>query len=112
MRMSGLMNKKALFALLIALFLVVSVGGVFALCTMSPMGHLSHWQQTFTTTVQQVASIALLLLLMVAVAGRLPHDALLFRQTGLYLPHYRGGGRVFDPLRLAFARGILNTKAF
>ena len=105
-------GKKIVFALLCALFLVAGIGGVFSLCGMSPMDHLSHWQEISAATAQQMPAIALLLLMVVAAFLYFLQEALLVPQSGGYTARYRGGGRVFDPLRLAFARGILHTKAY
>ncbi len=71
--MSGLLRKKAMVALLIAVVAIMSLGAIFtaetmmeegamhncpymgvpALCTMSPLEHLSGWQQMFAATVEQ-----------------------------------------------------------
>ncbi len=83
--MRHFVGNKAVFALCIALFLAVSMGGVFAsdlsngytsyncpymgvpvLCAMNPLQHLSQWQQTFAAIVQQVATDILLLLVLCA----------------------------------------------
>lgn len=105
-------GKKVVFALLLGLFLVAGIGGVFSLCGMSPLDHLSHWQAVSVATAQQMPAVALLLLMVVAAFLYFLQDVFLLQQRGEYLPHYRDGGRLFDPLRLAFARGILNTKAY
>lgn len=81
MLMRGISGKRALFGLLVIFFLTVNVGGVFAadmtsndsscpfmgapaLCAMGPLQHLSEWQQAFAAVAQQMATAALLLLLM------------------------------------------------
>ena len=88
-------GKNAVFGLLVAFFLAVSIGGVFTaemmssgasyncpymgaptLCAMGPLQHLSEWQQTFATIVQKASTGAFLLLalfatLLVAVRPRL-----------------------------------------
>jgi hypothetical protein len=80
-------GNRAVFSVLLALFLVASVGGVFAsgsmngaaafscpymgipvLCAMNPLQHLSEWQQTFATTVQQTSTVIFLLLALCAAA--------------------------------------------
>jgi len=110
--MSALSGKKTLFALLVCLFLVASIGGAFALCGMNPLEHLSHWQSISAATTQDLSSTALLLLMTVVAFLYFLHGAVPVRPVGVYVPRYRGGGREFDPLRLAFARGILHTKAY
>src|SRR3989338_3548183 len=78
-------KKRLVFGLLIALFLMVNTGGVFAtqmmddsaasncpymgapvLCAMNPLQHLSEWQQMFAATAQQLSTELLLLVLAVA----------------------------------------------
>lgn len=129
--MTGLFGQKAVFALLVAVLLVVNVGGIFsagmmddsamqdcpymsipALCTMNPLAHLSQWQQMFTTTVQHMTTAVLLLLLALAVVWYFLQDLCVPKRTEAFTPRYRDKGRVFDPLRLAFARGVLHSKAF
>lgn len=104
--------QTLVFTLLIALFLLVSIGGVFSLCGMSPLDHLSHWQAISAATAQQMPAVALLLLMVVAAFWYIVQGPVIVRQRGEYPARRRGGGRVFDPLRLAFARGILHTKAY
>ena len=81
--MNRVSGNKAVFGIFLALFLVASVGGVFTagmmdggtasncpymgvpvLCAMNPLQHLSEWQQTFATIVQQIATNILLLLVL------------------------------------------------
>ena len=102
--MRRFVGNKAVFAVLIALFLAVSMGGVFVLCSMSPMEHLSEWQGAFS---------AILSMLSIFVAFHyFVQDFLIPKQTRVVVLRKTDTGRVFDPLRLAFARGILNTKAY
>lgn len=128
--MTDLVGKKSLFAFLIALLVVINLGGVFtaemmmengamdhcpfmgvsSLCSMSPLDHLSEWQQMFTTTVQQMLT-ATFLLLAVIIAWYFLKDLLIPRRTEKFLERYRDKERAFDPLRLVFARGILHSKA-
>ncbi len=84
--------------------------GVPTLCGMSPLEHAAQWQAMTAATTQQFQSIALLLLLVIVWSYVSARDIL--QPTPLYLLQRRDRGRVFDPLRLAFARGILNTKRF
>jgi hypothetical protein len=130
--MADLFSQKAVFGLLIALFLAVNVGGIFtagmmmsngsvhdcpfmgvpALCAMSPLEHLSEWQMTFAAVSEQFAGTILLLLLAFAVFWQFVARFVIPKRTGVYLSRQRYEGRVFDPLQLAFARGIIHTKVF
>lgn len=129
--MIGVSGKKAVFVLIIALFLLVNIGGIFtaemmmdgdmthcpymgvaALCDMSPLEHLSQWQMTFSTTVQQFATAALLLLLAFAILRSLIGRLTAPKRIEAFVPRYRYRVRNFDPLRLAFARGIIHPKVF
>ncbi len=94
--MNGVIRNKLVFALFIALFLAVSMGGVFTsnmmndtasfncpymgvpvLCAMNPLQHLSEWQQTFAAIVQQIATEVLLLLVLCAALFFSVHPRLL-----------------------------------
>jgi hypothetical protein len=129
--MTSLLGKKTVFALVIGLFLAVNIGSVFAaggmagdgamhdcpymsvpaLCTMSPLEHLSQWQQMFAAVAQQLSSAASLLLLALATFWYFLQDSTLLKRMGIVGLPYRDKGKFFDPLRLAFARGILHSKA-
>ncbi len=73
--MNSFPGTKAVFGLLIAFFLVVNIGDAFAagmidggttrgcpymglpvLCTMSPLTHISEWQQAFAATAERVSA--------------------------------------------------------
>jgi len=83
--MNRVSGNKAVFGIFLALFLVASMGGVFAagtmdsgaayncpyrgapvLCAMNPLQHLSEWQQTFAAVVQQTSTVIFLLLALCA----------------------------------------------
>lgn len=85
-----------------------------SICNMTPLEHVSQWQQMFTTTLQDSVTTALLLLLsLVAVftfVSVLPRPKRPpARQS---FARYRYRERIFDPLRWAFSRGILNPKLY
>jgi len=128
--MHGAFFKKAVLGLLIALFLAVSMGGIFtagmmddgvmnncpfmnvpALCAMSPLEHLSQWEEMFAATAQHLAATALLLLLALVICWYSLQDFIL-QKAKVPIPERQNTGRFFDPLRLAFARGILHSKAY
>jgi hypothetical protein len=130
--MVSLHGKKTAFVLLVALILVMSIGGVFtanmmmedgtmhgcpymgvaALCDMGVLAHISQWQQMFTATVQHVATTALLLLLALALGWHVPRALAIPERAGTFVPRQKSRARVFHPLQLAFARGIIHSKAF
>ncbi len=102
--MRRFVGNKAVFAVLLALFLAVSIGGAFVLCSMDPLDHLSEWQGAFAAIVS---------LLSVSIAFcYFVQDFFIPKQAGVAVLRHNDTGRVFDPLRLAFARGVLNTKAY
>ncbi len=129
-------NRYAIFSFLLAIVLMVNTGGVLSaammsgddgmmtncpymgmstFCTMSPLEHLTAWQQMFSVTVQQFASISLLLLLITLAAFLYfteRTDTLLLIEVFLPRQRYKERGKNFDPLRSAFARGIIHSKAF
>lgn len=129
--MSGFFGKKGVFALLIVLFVAVNAAGAFsaemmmddsmahcpfmgvsALCDMSPLEHLAQWQTTFSATAQQFTTTVLLLLLALSILWSLVGRLTAPTHRGVYIPKYRYRVRNFDPLRLAFARGIIHPKVF
>ena len=131
-RMTRVFSKKVAFTLLIAVILMMGVGGVFSsemmmddggvmhncpfmgmttICDMSPLVHLSKWQEMFATTVQQVG-IALLMLLAMALLPRVSERLPPSKDRAIPSARYRYKEKYFDPLRLAFARGIIHSKAY
>ena len=132
--MSTFFAKNTVFALILGVFFMMSMGGVFssemmmddgsmthncpymgvaALCNMSPIEHLSQWQQMFWTTSQELATTALLVLLALSLVWFFVKDLFV---PGLSLvpigSRYRERERIVDPLRLAFARGLIHSKVF
>lgn len=89
------------------------------ICAMNFAEHISQWQSMFTfTTPQKALTFALLLLLtvvFVAVAILKRNLLLLFSyyttRWRLYIKH-NPELSLFNPLREAFARGILNPKIY
>lgn len=88
-------------------------------CKMMFSEHLSQWQSMFTTTVPQKALFFALLLLLAIVfvaVAILKHNLLLLfgyytTRWRLYL-RYNPELSLFNPLKKAFARGILNPKIY
>lgn len=93
--------------------------GMEEICKMSFTEHLTQWQSMFTTTVTQNAFTIILLLLLavvfVAIGIFKRNLLLLFSQYTtrwrLYL-RYNPELSLFNPLKKAFARGILNPKIY
>ncbi len=93
--------------------------GVEEICKMSLIEHLSQWQSIFATIApQQAITFALLLLLAVVfvIVATIKHNLLLpfnhyTTRWRLYIrqnPHLN----LFNHLRAAFTRGILNPKIY
>lgn len=130
--MADIFGKKLAFLLLISLFVTMSIGGIYtaetmmedgamhncpymgvaALCNMSPLEHLSEWQSMFTTTPQQFGPAALLLLLALALVWHFVGSLLPLQPKKVFVYRHKYRERVFDPLRLAFARGLIHPKIF
>ncbi len=130
--MDKVFTKRAVFGFLLVTLLVMNAGGAISagmmmedgamhncpymgvpvLCNMSPLEHLSEWQSMFAATAQQFATAALLLLLALAIVWQFFGHLFVPERTKTLVPRYRYRERVFDPLRLAFARGIIHTKVF
>ena len=132
-RMQGLVKNIVVSSIIGAIFVMMSVGGVLSsemmmqdgmmipcpfmgvssLCNMTPLEHVSQWQQMFTTTSQEFATTATLLLLSLVVVFSFVQLSLKLNRTPVRLvSRYRYRERAFDPLRLAFARGILHPKLY
>ena len=126
-----LQDRKILFALLLVCVLMVSVGGVLssgmmheghmqncpfmgitAICNMNALEHLSGWQRLFTMTPHSFTTLILLLLLSFVVGRFVP--ILLRRKRVPQQPifYVRYFDEVFDPMKLAFARGLIHPKVF
>lgn len=131
--MAAVFGKKMVFLVLIAVILTMTVGGFYtaemmtmdggmmhncpfmgvpALCNMTPLAHLAEWQNMFSTTVQQMTLISLLLLLAFAVVWHFVRDLFVPKRTEVFIPRYREAEHIFDPLKLAFARGLIHPKVF
>ena len=86
--------------------------GMTAICTMTPLEHVAAWQGMFTNALQQFGTVFLLLL----ISGALMRFSLyaLFKpeRSGVAVLRARYPDRDHSPLRAAFARGILHSKAF
>ena len=131
-RMQALLNKKTFFIILLAAVLMMPFGGflssemmmedgvmhpcpymgVAGICTMTPLEHVSQWQQMFTTTVQPMTTFALLLLLAITVFLHVAEKLFVPKRLERFRPRYRYGERVFDLMQRLFARGILHSKAY
>ena len=130
--MGKVFSKGTLFGFVLVVLLAMSAGGAIsagmmtmedgtmtgcpymgmtALCNMSPLQHLSEWQSMTTATPQEFFAAALLLIALAILSHFIEH---LFapKRTEKLLPRVRYRERVFDPLRLAFARGIIHPKVF
>lgn len=86
--------------------------GTTGICNMTPLEHLGGWQQMFTSIQTESFTLALILLLALTViwgAFTLQYIPKIIQYRVL---RHRYRERVFDPLRLAFARGILHSKAY
>lgn len=133
--MRALFDKRLTFFVLVAIVLAMTVGGVYtaqimtmdgdmmhhcpfmgvpALCGMSPLAHLIEWQLMFTAVLQQMtASLSLLALFFALVlAWQYVRQLLVPKRTEIFIPRYRDTERILDPLKLAFARGIIHPKVF
>lgn len=130
--MHDIVGAKATIALILGLFLAVNVGGFFAaeyvmmdsgthdcpfmgvpaLCNMSPVEHITQWQQLFTTTVPQFLALFLLLVGVIATIRYFIQSLASPQQERKFTRQFRRPERLYDPLRIALARGILHSKAF
>ena len=86
--------------------------GITAICNMNALEHLSGWQRLFTMTPHSFTTLILLLLLSFVVGRFVP--ILLRRKRVPQQPifYVRYFDEVFDPMKLAFARGLIHPKVF
>lgn len=89
------------------------------ICAMNIMEHIAHWQSMLTAPAPQKALVFALLLLLVAVFTTITiFKRNLLLLSGHYTIHWRLYIRqnpnlfLFNHLRIAFARGILNPKIY
>ncbi|GEM_PF-2719255 len=129
---SNIFGKKAVFVSIITFLFIVNFGGfitanmmtsgsemnncpylgVLSGCSMTPVEHLSLWQQMFTVTLQDIATFIFLVSVI----------SFCYVCYCLYIPtligiliapsRHRDKRDFFSYLQLAFARGIINSKAF
>ena len=92
--------------------------GKAEICTMSFAEHIDHWQAMFTTIPAKATTISFAILLLVSFIFAFSlRKYLLLLSTRLselqriYLRHMPEFS-LFEPLQLAFSRGILNPKIF
>ena len=131
-RILNLKFNKA-FLIILAFFLVLNIGlgfsahmvmddhgtgpcpymGIASLCTMNPLQHLSEWQSMFSTPLKESTTLLFLLSLSVVLVW-------LFNQYLLKPPRtfsqvffsHKHKEKVFNQLELAFARGLIHSKAY
>lgn len=102
MRMNGLDNMPA-----------CPFMGEMGMCQMTPVEHLAAWQSMFTSTLPPFVALALLMLISLFAFG-LQVEFLVPKKQPDQRPAYRGppNANIFDPLKRAFARGIVHPKIF
>ncbi len=87
------------------------INGLGSICTLTIFAHISAWQNIFTAVIP-TGAFAALIIFIVTIAfpvlavrdGLETDDAGFLFQDGNFVP--------FDPLRLAFSRGILHPKIY
>lgn len=86
--------------------------GIAALCSMSPVEHMSDWLAMFGAKGGELAVTMLLLILLFGAAWHFVEYMLAKDYANIFVPRQRYRQKVFEPLRLAFARGIIHPKVF
>ncbi len=83
-----------------------------SLCSMNIMQHINAWGSLFTATTPTIALLFLLLVLslVISILERFLKNSL--SGTALSVIKNRFAFSIFDPLRLAFRRGILHSKCY
>ena len=81
-------------------------------CNMNVSEHLASWQQLFSTTLEHFSALTLLSLLTLFVLTYFFVDLLVRKRSERPLFERWRSRELFDPLQLAFARGILHPKLY
>ncbi len=81
-------------------------------CAMDISEHLASWQNLFTTTLERVNPLAMLPLFTLFVLAYFFVDLLVRKRTERPLFQRWRTRELFDPLQLAFARGIIHPKLY
>lgn len=92
-------------------------GHSIVICQMNPMEHIQEWQSMFTTlpTKNALSILSVLLSLLVLLVLGFLNTTYSFKKPRLeqYVnPFYLNRVPIFNPLKEAFSRGILNPKLF
>jgi type III secretory pathway component EscT len=86
--------------------------GEVGYCNMNISEHLASWQQLFTSTLEHSNPLALLPLLTLFVLAYFFVDLLVRKRTERPLLQRWRKRELFDPLQLAFARGLIHPKLY
>lgn len=92
-------------------------GHSMVICQMNPLEHIQEWQSMFTMLPAKdaLSILSVLLSLLALLALRFLNTPSLFKKPQLeqYVnPFYLNRVPIFNPLKEAFSRGILNPKLF
>ena len=86
--------------------------GIASLCKMDVFQHLSAWQQMFVSTVPPFA-VFVVLVLIALLLSHFFEDFLAYKPPSAKpLLYHRHSCEIFDPLKLAFSRGLIHPKIF
>lgn len=132
MRLNSYLKTNIFLGFLISFLLVLNIGGVFSahmmmdgdmtpcpymgmtsICSMTPLEHLSGWQRMFSVPLQESGTLLLLSFIVLSLVWIFTQQ--LFeplRSFSKVFSRFRYKEKVFDSLQLAFARGIIHSKAY
>ncbi len=129
-KLSTKVNTFLLF--LIVFFLVLNMGGAFSahmmmdgdmtpcpymgmasLCTMTPLEHLSGWQNMFSIPLQESVTLMLLSIIILSLVWLFTYYLFKPPQSlSRVFSRYRYKEKILNPLELAFAQGLIHSKAY
>ena len=132
MRLNSYLKTNVFLVFLITFLLVLNMGGAFSahmmmegdmtpcpymgmasLCTMTPLEHLSGWQNMFSVTLQESATLILLSFLILSLVWLFTHHLFKPPQSlSKAFSRYRQKEKVPSSLQLAFAQGLIHSKAY
>lgn len=84
-----------------------------SICKMNPLEHIQEWQSMFTTLPTKDVLFLLFIILASVVLSRIKFwNKFSMPEPPLLYSLLASSSKIFHPLKLAYALGILNTKVF
>lgn len=132
MRIHSYLKTNIFLVFLITFLLILNMGGAFSahmmmdgdmtpcpymgmasLCTMTPLQHLSGWQSMFSIPLQESVTLLLLSFIVLSLVWLFNHNLFKPPQSlSRVFSRYKYKEKVLNSLQLAFAQGLIHSKAY